>query len=234
MELDLVLLDAGNTVVFLDHQAVADVVTSHGHPVDARVLERVEGAAKRRYETALARGASHEDGWGLYVRALLEEAGLSSEFAQAMTVPLRRAHDGLNLWRRVPAELPNALARLRAHGLRIAIVSNSEGKLAELFSRVGLSDAFDLVVDSHFEGVRKPDPEIFRRALHRLAAHAERTVHLGDIPGVDVAGAHAAGLHAVLVDPLDFYVGHTASPRVPSVAVWVERYLSERRASPVF
>ncbi|MBX7192249.1 MAG: HAD family hydrolase [Sandaracinaceae bacterium] len=231
MALDLVLLDAGNTVIFLDHEAVADIVTSHGHPTDARVLRQVEGVAKRRYETLLRAGVSHEEGWGLYLRALLEEAGLGAATAREMVVPLRRAHDAFNLWRSVPSALPHALARLRAAGLRVGIVSNSEGKLPDVFARVGLGDAFEIIVDSHHEGVRKPDPEIFRRALARLRVEASRAIYLGDIPGIDVDGARAAGLDAVLVDALDFYPDHADSLRVRSVAEWVDHHLGPETPS---
>jgi putative hydrolase of the HAD superfamily len=234
MELELVLLDAGNTVVFLAHEAVADVVTSHGHPVDARVLARVEGVAKRRYEELLRAGVSHEDGWGLYLVTLLTEAGLAPDAAREMVAPLRRAHDAFNLWRRVPEDLGPALARLRALDFRVAVVSNSEGRLPELFERLGLGQAFEAVVDSHFEGVRKPDPELFRRALSRLGVEAARAVYLGDIPGVDVDGAHAAGMKAALVDALGFYPDHATSPRVRSVGEWVERYVEGRRLVRVF
>lgn len=234
MDLDLVLLDAGNTVIFLDHDAVADIVTSHGHTLDGRAVAKAEGHAKRRYEALLAQGVSHEEGWGLYLRTLLEEAGLSREIAPQMVAPLRRAHDAFNLWRRVPTELPAALARLRSLGIRIAVVSNSEGKLPDVFSRVGLGEAFEAIVDSHHEGVRKPDPEIFRRALERLGVAPARAVYLGDIPGVDVVGAHAAGMKAVLVDTLGFYPEHTASPRVASVAEFVERFVDGARSVRVF
>ncbi len=234
MELDLVLLDAGNTVVFLDHEAVADIVTSHGTVVDARVLAKVEGVAKRRYESLLRAGVSHEDGWGLYLRALLEEAGVEPEAARSMITPLRRAHDAFNLWRRVPVDLRPALERLRALDFRVAIVSNSEGRLPELFERLGLGAAFETVVDSHFEGVRKPDPELFHRALSRLGVPADRAIYLGDIPGVDIDGAHAAGMKAVLVDALDFYPEHTSSPRVTSVAAWVEASVVGARRVRVF
>lgn len=215
------LLDAGNTLVFLSHEAVADVVASHGHALDARVLLREEGVAKRRYEALMAAGVSHEEGWGLYLRALLEAGGLGADDARAMIAPLRRAHDAFNLWRRVPPGTAEALARARAAGMRVAVVSNSEGRLPELFERVGLGPHIELVVDSHHEGVRKPDPELFRRALARLGVGAERSVYLGDIPGVDVVGARAAGIDAVLVDPLGFYEGYADAPRVESVVAYV-------------
>lgn len=227
---DTLLLDAGNTIVFLAHEAVADVVTSHGHPVDARVLARQEGVAKRRYEALMADGVSHEDGWGLYLRALLEAGGLGAEAARAMIAPLRRAHDAFNLWRRVPPGTADALGRARAAGMRVAVVSNSEGRLPELFDRVGLGPHIELVVDSHHEGVRKPDPELFRRALSQLGATSEGSVYLGDIPGVDVVGARAAGIDAVLVDPLGFYAAYEGAPRVASVVEYVDRLLASSRA----
>lgn len=216
--LDALLLDAGNTLVFLDTEAVASVARAEGIAVEGSALAKVEGVAKRRYEQALAQGAGHEDGWGLYLTTLLVEGGVVREQAEALIGPLRAAHDELNLWRRVPADLPEALDRARALGLRLGIVSNSEGKLPALLDHVGLSDAFELIVDSALEGVRKPDPAIFHRALERMGVAAERALYAGDIPGVDVDGAQAVGMHAALIDPFDFYPEHRSSPRYASVA----------------
>jgi HAD superfamily hydrolase (TIGR01662 family) len=220
--LEALLLDAGNTVVFLDTDAVAGVARMHGVLVDGAVLSRVEGAAKRRYEAALASGAHHESGWRLYLTTLLVEAGAEEEQATALIGPLRAAHDELNLWRRVPEDLPAALERARSLGLRLGIVSNSEGRLPELFAHLGLGGSFEIVVDSAHEGVRKPDPEIFRRALARMGVDAERAIYAGDIPSVDVDGAHAAGMQAALIDPLGFYPEHASSRRFASVAELVD------------
>ncbi|UJR86730.1 HAD family hydrolase [Sandaracinus amylolyticus] len=223
--LRVLLLDVGNTIAFLDMHGVADVVRVEGHHVDPARLREVEGRAKRRYEALLREGVSHEEGWGLYLATLLEEGGLDRALARAMIAPLRRSHDRLNLWRSVPADLAPALDRIRAAGVRLAIVSNSEGRLPELLAHVGLAHLFETIVDSHHEGVRKPDPEIFRRALSRLDIAAHETVYLGDIPGVDVEGANAAGIDAVLVDPYGFY-DDFAGARVPSVASWIDAYLT--------
>ncbi len=227
-----VFLDAGNTIVFLDHQAVADVVSSHGHAVKARALRETEGAAKRRYEALMRAGVSHEDGWGLYLDTRLASAGLGETHAREMVAPLRRAHDALNLWRRVPEGLPSALGRLKSAGVHVSVISNSEGALPALFEEVGLSPFVEHVIDSHHEGVRKPDPELFRRALARTGQRAESSVYLGDIPGVDVAGASAAGMHAVLVDPLGFYPDYDGE-RVPSVVAYVDALLGPSEAPRV-
>ncbi len=220
--LTTLLLDAGNTVVFLDVAAVAAVAAAEAVEVDAARLAAVEGAAKRRYEALLREGGSHESGWGLYLETLLVEGGVDPSVAPRLIAPLRAEHDRLNLWRRVPADLPAALAKVRALGLRIGVVSNSEGRLPELFAAVGLGDAFEVVVDSAHEGVRKPDPEIFERALARMGARAEASLYAGDLPSVDVDGAMGAGLQAALIDPFDFYPDHARVPRYPSVAALVE------------
>jgi putative hydrolase of the HAD superfamily len=72
------------------------------------------------------------------------------------------------------------------------------------------------VVDSHVVGVEKPDPEIFRIALERMDAPAESAVFLGDVPSVDIVGAHAAGIAPILLDRHDLY-GDLGERRVRSI-----------------
>jgi len=226
--LSALLLDAGNTIVFLDMEAVATVSAAEGVAVSAARLSAVEGAAKRRYEAELADGGSHERGWDLYLTTLLVEAGVEEAVASTLIGPLRTAHDELNLWRRVPDELPAALDRARALGLRVGVVSNSEGRLELLFDHVGLGDAFEIVVDSAHEGVRKPDPELFHRAVRRMGLSPAEALYAGDIPSVDVDGALNAGLSAALIDPLGFYPRHERSPRYASVSELVDALESDR------
>ena len=53
-----------------------------------------------------------------------------------------------------------------------------------------------IMLISEVEGVRKPDPEIFRRALARCDVEASAAFFVGDHPDVDVGGALQAGLRA--------------------------------------
>lgn len=222
MKPEVLLLDAGNTVVFLDMAAVSRVAGDAGVQVAAARLLEVEGLAKRRYEALLEGGGSHASGWRLYLATLLAEAGVAPTRIEELVDRLKAAHDELNLWRRVPDDLPRALERARELGLRLGVVSNSEGKLPELFAHVGLGDAFETIVDSAIEGIRKPDPQIFHRACARMRVEPSRALYAGDIPAVDVEGALGAGLQAALIDPYEFYPEHRRSPRYPSVAALVE------------
>ena len=97
-------------------------------------------------------------------------------------------------------EVPDVLARLRARGARLAVVSNWDVSLHDVLERTGLRPLVDAVVISAELGVAKPDPAIFRAALDRLGVAPDGAVHVGDSLEHDVAGARAAGLEAVLVN----------------------------------
>ena len=61
-----------------------------------------------------------------------------------------------------------------------------------------------IVVDSHLVGVAKPDPRIFDHALpHFDGIDPADIAYVGDSVTMDIEGAHAAGLHTILLDPYD-------------------------------
>lgn len=216
------LLDAGDTLIFFDAAAVARELGALGVAVAPAALDGALHDAKRAYQARLATGHRHEDGWNVLMTELLARAGVAPELARAHLPALRAIHDDFYFWRKVPFDLVAALQRARSHGVRLAIVSNSEGRLRSVLERVGLLAYFELVIDSHLEGVQKPDPEIFRRALARLGVPAERAVYAGDIPEVDVDGAERVGLHGVLIDGSDGYAALTGVARARSVAQLID------------
>jgi putative hydrolase of the HAD superfamily len=59
-----------------------------------------------------------------------------------------------------------------------------------------------------------------------MNAAPESAVYVGDVPEVDVDGARAAGLDAVLVDAFDDHPGYAAAPRVRSVVELVDRWVA--------
>lgn len=216
----VMLLDAGNTLVFLDHEVVASIARTHGVDVKATTLAKVESIAKRNYAAQLRSGLPHESAWGEYFICQLGAAGVEDQAARSVVPHLRAEHDRFNLWRHVPDDLHAALARVRDVGARMGVVSNSEGKLDALFARLDLAQYFEIVVDSAIEGVSKPDPEIFRRAMARLSVSASDCVYLGDIPDVDAAGATAAGMPCVIVDAFDMFTEYKGA-KVRSVGEYV-------------
>jgi len=75
----------------------------------------------------------------------------------------------------------DALIKVRASGLKTAVLSNSWGQT--LYPRERLDEICDEVVLSGEVGLRKPDPAIFRLALHRLEVEAPTAVFVDDHPG---------------------------------------------------
>ena len=97
---------------------------------------------------------------------------------------------------------PDALPVLRAlkeRGYRMGIIANqcpgSEARLAGF----GLRSFFEVICASAEEGVAKPDPEIFLRALRRAGCAPAEAVMIGDRADNDVAPAKALGMGTVLI-----------------------------------
>lgn len=86
-----------------------------------------------------------------------------------------------------------ALATLREHGLKLAVVSNWDCSLPERLEALGLSQSFDAIVSSAEAGAPKPEPRPFELALERLHTSADRALHIGD-EDADARGAAAAGM----------------------------------------
>jgi len=81
---------------------------------------------------------------------------------------------------RLDEELVALIRELRERGLRTALLSNHPSNLPDLLRRVGVEDVFDEVVVSALEGIAKPDPALYRRALERLGVAPEEAVFVDD------------------------------------------------------
>jgi putative hydrolase of the HAD superfamily len=152
-----------------------------------------------------------------YYRAHLQEgrdaeslAGLRRRCAQVLRDALpqldrRPDLDGLvavlldSLHFRAFPDAPEALKAARARGLRLVVVSNWDCSLPDVLARVGLAPLLDGVVASAPAGARKPEAEIFERALSLAGVAPSEAMHLGDSPLEDVEGARAAGITPVLL-----------------------------------
>jgi epoxide hydrolase-like predicted phosphatase len=96
---------------------------------------------------------------------------------------------------RLDQELVDYIRHLRCQGYRTALLSNAPANMPEYLEQLGVADAFDVIVISGVEGLVKPDPEIYRRALERLDVAPREAVFIDDMR-VNVEAAHRVGLHA--------------------------------------
>lgn len=100
-------------------------------------------------------------------------------------------------WALAPGAVP-ALRRLKAAGVRLAVVSNFDTRLRPILAALAVDDLFDAVVVSAEVGVEKPNPVIFEAALQQLRLRPGEVVHVGDDRRNDVWGARDAGISAWL------------------------------------
>ena len=192
-----ILFDAGGTLLFLDYERLAAAVAAAcgGGPSAARLRDAAPRAA---LELEQDNGNEGERA-ARYLRTLCVGAGLPPEQWPAAESALYAAHRERHLWSGGDAETGAALARLRAAGLRLGVVSNSDGRVEQALKSAGLGGHFDVIVDSRIAGVEKPDPRIFHAALDRLGIEPAAALYVGDVYEVDVVGARNAGLDAALV-----------------------------------
>jgi putative hydrolase of the HAD superfamily len=103
-------------------------------------------------------------------------------------------------WRAADAAA-ETLAALRADGLRLAVASNFDHRLPFVLQDLGLHRFFDLVWGPAQAGTAKPAPAFFTGLCDVLDVAPEATLHVGDDPDEDAAGARAAGLRAWIIEP---------------------------------
>jgi putative hydrolase of the HAD superfamily len=213
------LLDAGGVLVRPNFERVAEALGSRGIAAEPGALRAADARCRRELDRPPAKGTAtdEERGWQ-YFNSVLSHAGIARSAAtDAALVELKAWHDRHCLWDSVLEGVGPALERLHDAGLRLAVVSNSNGTVRQLLTRLGFLELFAVVVDSAEEGVEKPDPRIFQTALERAGAAPGEALHVGDLYHVDVVGARAAGLRAVLVDEAGLYPDADC-PRVGSLA----------------
>ena len=205
-EIDAVWLDAGGVLVLPDPTVLGPLLVVYGG--DATI-----GAHRRAHYAAMAAkslaGADEHD-WRGYDLAYVDALGVPVADREEAAAVLGRTRNAWT-WRWPIPESVAALAALHAAGMPLGVVSNASGQIERVLSRgaicqVGAGPATPVrcVVDSHVVGVAKPDPRIFDHAAPAFdGIDRARIAYVGDSVVMDVAGARAAGLRPVLLDPYD-------------------------------
>lgn len=200
--------------VFRRHGLAVEQGSAEVGPVIRQVWQELACLA----DGSTDRFAAHPEGargwWRRFGERVAEHLGVGTPtpFAAAELYDRFARPDA---WEVYPDTEP-ALARLRAAGLRLAVVSNWDERLPKLLDEIGLAGQVDAVVYSAQVGYEKPDPRIFLAALDQLGnPDPEETIHVGDRMKEDVEGAAAIGMQAILLDRH----GTTEHPPDPATAV---------------
>jgi putative hydrolase of the HAD superfamily len=187
-----VLFDYGGVLATSQWDAFADFERSHGmepggfapffgieHP------ERPGTPAWHAIETG-------ELAWATF-------AGWVVERASAAGVVINGADD-LDTLMPLGALWPmvHRVRRLKDDGYLLAILTNNVREFGRYWKATVPIDLFDVVVDSCEEGIRKPDPEIYRRTAERLGVDPAECLFLDD-SAANCDAAAAIGMATIVV-----------------------------------
>src|SRR5688500_9470861 len=137
-----VLIDAGFTLVSYEGQRIAELAASSGLMVDPQAVEATEATmraelAQHDWPQQPGSGAPPAGGARFFRRVLQLAAPEAAPAAvERAAEEIWASHLQQNLWSRPLAGVVSALESLRRAGLRLAVVSNSEGTLTALLDRI--------------------------------------------------------------------------------------------------
>lgn len=90
------------------------------------------------------------------------------------------------------------LEKLKSDHIALGIITNGYGQFQmDNMKALGINKYVDLILVSEWEGIKKPNPEIFNRALEKLHVLPNECIFIGDHPENDVKGAQRVGMKGI-------------------------------------
>jgi putative hydrolase of the HAD superfamily len=80
---------------------------------------------------------------------------------------------------------------------RLAVISNFSADLNLVLEQLGLLSSFELIVNSAFAGVKKPDTKIYELACNQLGVEPGDSVFIDDVPA-NVCAARSNGMKGIV------------------------------------
>jgi putative hydrolase of the HAD superfamily len=240
-----ILLDAGGVLVFPEPANLLPPLRQAGLDPNLATLERAHYhamAAQDRQATPPVQNTW----WRDYLTAYLAACGVAEAHCEPLAIEIA-GHPRRYGWAHAGLGVKDGLRALAGFGLPMGVVSNSNGTVEGDLRRVGVCYVPDgdgpdgdgrapegvkmgVILDSAVVGVAKPDPGIFRIALDALSVPADGGVlHVGDSLRYDVAGALAAGLQPVHMDPYGLCPAPDGHLHIGSLAELAQALISTQR-----
>jgi len=155
---------------------------------------------------ALMSGMASYHGWNresyielgpaeIWSRFMLDGLNISVEALIPIAEELALLYETRLYLREMRPEIPQVLAEIKALGLKIGIISNTQGlyQVSTNLKEYGIFEYFDPIILSSEYGRRKPDPAIFYTAARRANVPTGACVFVGDVISKDILGANRAG-----------------------------------------
>ncbi len=207
--MDAVILDVGGVLLVPHFETVNPALEPFGASLDVAGAERAHYFGTRELDAASDEPYAERTA---YLTGYVAAAGVEESRQPEAIERIRKAwaQPNIDVWRQHVRGSVDGLRRLAARGVKLGIISNSDGTVEEQLRRgeicqvgEGLGVPVLAIIDSGVVGVSKPAADIFRHALDPIAVDAERALYVGDTVRYDVRGARAAGLVPVHFDPYE-------------------------------
>jgi putative hydrolase of the HAD superfamily len=178
-----VLFDYGGVIGCLDREEMRGLEEKYGLPQGALFSALYQ--IPQWQELALGRGSERE-----WLKAVLERL---YELAGRPIPGIRQ--EWPKIWRGLNEDVVSLARKLRSR-YKVGLLTNATKNLEEmLLEHHGITDLFDVVINSARVGLAKPDVRIFHLAAERLGVPPSACVFTDDMPH-NVEGARAAGMRA--------------------------------------
>jgi len=214
MPIKALFFDVGNTLLFPNRNKMLAPLHQRQIFPSTELLQKIERQTKREFDSLAESDSTVDHGfWQIYYSHLLDELATPDEAIRADLVSRTRISAN---WRDIRPHTREVLLRL-AKNYRLGVISNADGKIAEILEHCGISDCFESITDSGIFGKEKPHPAIFEAAVRSLKVMPAESLYTGDVYSVDYLGATGFGMQSVLFDVVGAYKD-TGLPRVQSLA----------------
>ena len=211
--LKTIFFDVGNTLLFPDRSYILAPLHQRQLTPTLDQWHAIERRTKKEFDEILQHdGKADHSYWYLFYSHLLQELGVHDDALRDSLVNATRVSAN---WRDIRPGTRDSLLRL-GRRYPLAVISNADGKIADVLQRCGIADCFVTITDSGLVGHEKPHPAIFEAALKAMGVAPEESLYVGDMYSVDYLGATGAGMQAILFDVPGAY-RESGVPRVESL-----------------
>jgi HAD superfamily hydrolase (TIGR01509 family) len=197
-----IFFDVGNTLLFPNRKRILAPLDQRGVAPRLEEWHAIERRTKTEFDADMQKdGAADHGFWSLFYSHLLNQPATEDEPLHQALVDATRTSAN---WDDIRPGTREGLQRI-ARRYRIGVISNADGRSADVLERCGIADCFLNITDSGLVGYEKPHPAIFEAALKQMGVRPEESLYVGDVYSVDYLGATRAGMQAVLFDVAGAY-----------------------------
>lgn len=211
-ELKAIFFDVGNTLLFPNREKILAPLYERKISPSPELLLALECRTKNEFDAILLQGLADHGFWFMFYSHLLRELGMEVDGLRDRLVEATRISRN---WCEIRSGTREILQDIAQH-YQVGVISNADGKIAQVLEHCGIKECFLTITDSGLLGHEKPHPAIFETALREMGVTAGESLYVGDVYSVDYLGATSAGMQAVLFDVAGAYRDE-GLPRVESL-----------------